>query len=320
MIIKSLIPSINDICNNDLSDNKIINCSECLSNELIKEDGYLLCHNCGLILREILSKDAEWTNYSNEVNNSRCGPSQNEINPYSEQLSTFVSKGSKSFITKNGKYISSDISRLHIQQNYNGKQKSFDTVQNVFDNIDFGYTNNVITTCKKLWSEIMKTNKIVRSGPRKGLIANCVYYSCVINNYSKSISEICNDINITNKDFNKGNKIFMALFKDTEWYPRFFKESNVETFFNRYCSILSEDNIIKDSFIMSRKCIQNYENFKHLFISFTVKTSIIGILYYTCINENIMISKSYISNKFEICIPTIMKVINKINEERIIST
>jgi transcription initiation factor TFIIIB Brf1 subunit/transcription initiation factor TFIIB len=293
-------------------------CKSCNSNKLIKDDGYVKCFECGMCNSPIVSNEAEWINYADSVNRSRCGPSNDcEINPFINSLATYIPKGSKSFITKNGKYISSDISNIHIQNSYNHLQRSFAKVENLFDNISTSkYPPTVITIAKKLWAEVCLKHKLTRSGPRKGLIASCLYYACVHYDCPRTPFEICEDFKIVPKDFNKGQTIFKEVFSNIPlWNTLILKNVQSETYFNRFCCKLEADRIIEEgtSFQLYKKCLENYEKFKDVMTSVNPKSSVCGTIFYTCRENQIPITKTKLSKEFDICIPTITKVLNLID-------
>ncbi len=286
-------------------------CSDCKSEETYPDTGYIVCGRCGIIISTIISDEPEWTNFDQGLDRSRCGPSVDEENPYSIQLSTFIPMGSKSFIVKDGQYISNDIAHLHIRQSYTSKQKSFTIIQNIFDNLSLKYPTCVISVCKKMWKTVVDTSKIIRSGSRKGLISNCLYYSCIDNNCPRTPAEICASLQTTSKDFNKGTKLFIEIFGPSkEWSYLFNKDSQIESYFTRYCNILERSDIIPQgkSFALSKKCTENFHLFKKRIDSVTPNSAVCGIIYYTFLEEGIPINKSILSRKLGICSPTINKV------------
>lgn len=282
-------------------------CSTCGSNFLLKDNGYIVCTSCGLVSTMDISNEAEWNNYDG-VDNSRCGGIiENE--PFMESLTTFIPKGSRSFVVKNGKMVSSDISNFHFQQSINSKQISYNNMKNTFDNMS-NYTLGVINVCKNMWIEIIKSGRIYRGGVRKGLVGNCVYYSCLINNVPRTSNEICNDLNIETKDFNKGYKIFMEIFENNEEYNIFLKNNDINNYFLRLCSILSQSNITKTNpYFIQKECLKNYEKYYDRINSLSVNTIVNGVLYFTCCEMGIMMKKTEFSKKFDICIPTLTKVL-----------
>lgn len=291
-----------------------MNDCKCKENIINNNSGYNVCFNCGSVLSIIISDEPEWRSF--DTDKSRCGMGDNDENPYSSCLTTYINPGSKSTIIKNGKCIKSDVSYLHIIQSYNNKEKTFSIIQTTFDNLASTYSSNVILTCKKMWKTIIDSNKIIRSGPRKGLIGNCLYYSCIFNNCPRTINEICKDTKITHKDFNKGSHIFIEIFHDKEeWDSLFNSEESIESYFIRYTNILENIEIIdkNKSYVIAKKCMSNYNIYNEKLSHLTTNSIICGILYYTCIQEEIPITKQIMTKKFNICNPTLNKVLKLID-------
>lgn len=306
---------------NQNSSKPLLICTECKSTDISDKDEYCVCLSCGTVLSNIISNAAEWLNYQNDVNKSRCAGVCSDINPYINNLSTFIPKGSKSFVMKEGKYISSDISMLHIQNTYNHRQKSFSKIENLLDTLCNKYHPLVIKEAKKMWIFIMEKKKITRAGKRIGLLANCVYYSCIIHNCPISAEEISKDFgNLDNKNFNMGSKVYRTLFQDSEWAYVFKMNGSIESYFNRFAYKLEENNIIdpKSSFLLARKSINNYNIFKNKLTSMSPKSIVSGVLYYTCIKNYdpaLPVTKNKIATTCDVCIPTLTKILDIITQE-----
>lgn len=298
----------------------IKNCLDCSSSYLFTIDGYLVCSECGLVLKSDISEEADWNNYTDGKNNSRCGKScSSEINPFINPLSTFLPKGSKSFVNKDGKYTECDISRLHSQNSYNHLQKSYNQVENTIDNCTHDrYSNNVIITTKKLWAEIMKSKKITRGEPRLGLIACCCYYACIFHSCPRSPIEICNDFGLLDtKNFNKGDKEFKEVFENQpEWSCLLTQSLDTENYFIRFCSKLESEKNIKQgtSFILTKKCKEFYDDIKEEFLDVFPKSAAGGVIYYVCKRENIPITKNRLSKCVGVCTPTLSKAVKSIEK------
>lgn len=298
----------NTICKNCTEDN----------NDFIEKNGFVICTKCGLILRCIISDLAEWGNYTDtsgiSTNNSRCGYStkSTDINPYISPMTSFIPKGVKNVCYKDGKLIKYDIAKVHIQNATNHLQKSFCNVEDILENItDDKYSDRIVSTAKILWAEIMKSKKITRAGVRKGLIACCLYYSCVHHDCTRSPAEICSDFGMkTTKYFNRGDQEFKETIQhNPKWGHLITKTSNSEDYFNRFTSILENDHIIKEgtAFQLAKECKELYESVKNELIGLFPKSVACGILYHVCILKKINITKTKISECLGICNPTLTK-------------
>jgi len=224
----------------------IENCPECLKNdlEISNETGYVVCTNCGVVISNIISDSAEWNNY-NGPDKSRCGPIES-LNPFSGALNTFVPKGSNSYILKDNLYIKCDIYKLHIQNSYNNLQKSYDQTSSQIDNIQI--QDIIKDTAKKMWSIVMKSGIVIRSGPRKGLLACCLYYASLYHGIPRSPIEISNIFNMSDtKNFNKGLKEYRSIFEQNQDYRHLLVQSSVATdYFTRFCTALKTSKLIQN--------------------------------------------------------------------------
>ncbi len=287
----------------DSESHKIKNCCNNINIHFTKE--YNVCISCGTIVHDIISED---------INNKYI---DDNLNPFSK-LSTIMQKGSNSFICKNGKYIKHDIYKLHVQTNYDNKQKSYNETDNIINNYTRGkYNDNILKTSKELWVEIMKSNKIVRGSCRKGLIMCCIYYSCIYHNCNRTPLEISNDFcQEDNKIFNKGDKIFKEIFKDNEKWS-FIISTNVscENYINRFCNKLVENKLIKECNTIKINVLDNYNLIKDKLNYISPSNLAISLIYYNCKN----IDKFMFSNCFNISTNLLLKNYNIIKTELKIS-
>jgi transcription initiation factor TFIIIB Brf1 subunit/transcription initiation factor TFIIB len=317
---------IDGIFNNNLNmikyNEDIIICKLCKDisdeNDVIETDGYYVCTICGIVIKPRISDAAEWSNYTdtggNTPNNSRCssGVKTTDINPFSTNSSSFVPKGVKNVCYENGKVIKYDISKLHMKNNFNHLQKSFNIVDDHLENITSDkYSKRVVLTAKILWGEIMKTKKITRAGVRKGLIACCLYYSCIHYDSTRSPLEICQDFGMTDtKQFNKGDKEFKETFENIpKWSHLLTKTSNSEDYFSRFCSDLEMSHIIIEgvSFQLAKDCREIYEKIKNDLYGMFPKSAACGIIFWVLKNRKIPITKTILSKELGICGPSLSK-------------
>lgn len=310
-------------------DQQIIECRECKykadENDLMDSDGYVICVLCGLVLSSRISEMAEWTNYIDSggysTNNSRCGASTKttDINPFSNELVSFIPKGVKNVCFQDGKKIGYDISKLHIKNSFNHLQKSFNIVENQLDNITSDkYSKRIVMTAKTLWAEIMKAKKLTRAGVRKGLIACCLYYACIHYDCTRSPLEICQDFGMEDtKQFNKGDKEFKETFENIpKWSHLLTKTSNSEDYFGRFCSDLEMDHIIKEgiAFGLAKECREIYESIKEELIGLFPKSAACGIIFWVMKHKQMPITKANLSKTLGICSPTLSKTCQTIIE------
>lgn len=296
-------------------------CKECGtdSSEFITIDGYITCQECGTVQDTFISEEPEWGNYKNDdgsgIDKARAYNSKDEMNPFSGSHGTRMSSGMRFEYMKDGKKKSFDLSKLHDQMNYSHKQRAYDTVRNYLENmLATKFHNSIIHTAQVLWGEIAQTKKIYRDGVRRGLIACCVYYSCLHHKNMYSPLEICKLFNMEDtKDFLKGDKVFTDIFADNKnWNSLLQKTSNSDCFFGQFCEKL------KMEWHLQRKCSVLYNFHKKKLTQVIPKSAAAGCIFYVLTTEsNNTISRTTISKELGVCIPTLLKVFKIIETEEI---
>jgi len=309
------------------------------STSFVETTSSVLCGECGTIQSNILSEEQP-NNYTDgqgrRENKGQHGMPNNSINPYTDSLSTFIPKGFKMTTKTNvceecGKYvkcksdktcqycnsvklvsktISYDLSNIHMRFSYNHKEKSFDSVKNIMENMSVNYTKPLTDTALVLWAEIMKAKKLTRAGVRKGLIACCMYYSCLQHGCPRTPIEICKDFCMDDtKQFNKGDKEFRETFENSsKWSHLLKKTSDSEEFFIRFCNILDLEYSLKN------KCNRLYNDYNLGDMEVVPKSAAAGIIFYICSLEGIKISKTVITSKLGVCNPTLTKTVKLIEK------
>lgn len=337
LFLKNFSTNNIDTLKNDIN---IIKCSFCKElsdeNDVVEKDGYYICLVCGITISPRIFDGAEWNNYvdssGNLSNNSRCGGNHKttDLNPFTESLvGSFIPKGVNNVCFENGKMCKYDISKVHMKNNYNHLHKSFNLVEDQLDQIASDkYCKRVISTAKILWGEIMNfkteddngefTRKITRAGVRKGLIACCLYYSCIHYDSTRSPLEICRDFGMKDtKQFNKGDREFKEMFENIpRWSHLLSKTSSTKDYFLRFCSELEMNRELKEGqcFEITKQCIGIYEDIKHEIQSTFPKNSACGIIYYVLKLNKIHITKTKLSKILGICGPSLTKCGNAIVE------
>lgn len=281
-------------------------------------DGFVVCTECGVTQDTDVSEEPEWGNYkaadgSNEPDRARAYSNKDELNPFSREHGTRMGKGLKTQYVKDGKVRTFDLSRLHDQMNYTHKQRSYDTVRNYFENVlSDKFHKSIIHTAQVLWGEIAQSGKITRGGVRKGLIACCVYYSCIHHGTTYSPLEISKILGYSDtKEFVKGDKEFKEIFVDNRnWNTLLQKTSNSDCFFGQFCDKL------KIEWHLQRKCSVLYNLHKKKLAQVIPKSAAAGCIYYvlTCEGSE-KFTKYSISKELGVCVPTLVKVYDILEKE-----
>jgi DNA-directed RNA polymerase subunit RPC12/RpoP len=214
-------------------------CPDC-NIELIKTDEHIVCPLCGVVSKNMM----------NECGSG--GEAEDEYQDSTENMTSFIPKGSKTYVVRNGKYVYCDIYRLNVQCQYDKDTRSKDLVTNAIENMCIGkYSNKIISCSVDIWSVIHESGQVFRGQIRKGLIANCIFYSCIQNDRPTIISELCQDIKTDIVIFNKSHTIFKNLISKTKWKFLLSKKVDVSNYFCVLTSLFNQPELYS-------KCIKVY--------------------------------------------------------------
>jgi transcription initiation factor TFIIIB Brf1 subunit/transcription initiation factor TFIIB len=289
-------------------------CKNCKNDSLHVINGDITCTECGLIFESsIISKEAEWNNYSDEgvMDNSgiRCGSVLDYTNPY-DTASDFIPKFMWSWhFDDQGNKRYTNLAKVAIRCSYSSKQRAFDEAKYSFEKIQnfLHLSDSVFNTCKLFWGIVLKTDILKRGGNRRGVKACCVFYACLSEKQQRSREEIATAFDILSMtDFTKGEKIFREIFeKNTDFSWILFKGSENESMYSRYT------NQLQLPFRVNKLMCIIKEHTKDHLLGIAAKSEVAGLLYYT-VKEILGLkhpNKSEIASCIGICNPTLNKVI-----------
>jgi len=283
---------INDIC-----DCKHINL------QIDHKQGNEICLDCGTVVLSGIFEYCEWNNYKQE---------DGSMSNSSQRADTFISdnpydKGGTipGFANKN-----SLMMRIHYQQTFSHKQKTFWNISEKFQNYctQMGIHTCVLPVAKDMWHICMESGILTRASVRNGLIAACLYYACIYNNLPTDRQTIIDLAEGNQKGFLKGEKIFQEIMEKHAKYKSLGKEK---------IDIIENDSFVKYinkldlPFKTVEICNKYYTLYKDKLDSVTPKSATAGILFYV-IKKNLQLkspSKSTVSRETGVCIPTINKVL-----------
>lgn len=262
-----------------------------------------ICISCGCCLfNTAILTDSEWNNYKDESGNyskntQRCDI-YTDTNPYSKG-GTLLNNNKNSLMAK-----------LQIQQTFSHKQKTYwlvsEEIENAYTRLKIN-NKDTLETAKKYWHKCMDSGKLTRASVRKGLIASCLFYSCVVNNNPIERQEIIKAFDCDTKTLSKGEKaLFEILNINNLTYVNVQKEDSNS--FIRYCSIL------KLNFSVSNLCNELYNKHQVHLQAVTPKSAVGGIIAYI-VKYKLdfkMPTKTIISATVDVCTPTLNKVIKMI--------
>jgi len=262
-----------------------------------------ICQDCGVVFNTSIFESNEWNSYKNDD-----GTYQGSV----QRADTHVSDnpydiaGTIPGINKN-----SLMMRIHYQQTFSHKQRTFWMISERLHNycINMGINLAVLPTAKKMWHICMESGKLTRASVRNGLISACLYYSCVFNNTPVDRKQIIDITDGNQKGFLKGEKIFMEIMDNNKTYGHLGKEKidiKENDTFIKFCGQLGLP------YITYNLCNEVYTANIEKLESVAPKSITAGILFYV-VKFKLGLkqpSKSRISQIVNVCIPTINKVIN----------
>jgi len=283
--IWNIMDNLKDGLATDVNKDDIKICS-CGCSEIIADDSLQMCSNCSAIIGKVIDNTAEWRYYSNDNTKgsdpSRCGLPTNALLPKSS-LGSMIGGNYKDNI---------HIRRIRMYQLWNSMPYNERTLWNVFDHITTialinGIPQKIIDDSKVLYKRASE-KKISRGDNKDGLIASCLYNSCLINNFPRSSKEIAKMFDIDPVILNKGNSRFQTLLQIN------VISSCTNDFISRYCSLLNMNlNDINKCKLLVKILEEN-----EIMCDNAPTSSCASILYYYCQRKNLDYNKKQFA---EIC-------------------
>lgn len=265
----------------------------------------IVCSDCGVVIGRDSGQSVEWSNYKDESGNYSKSTQRADLivddNPYSKC-------GSICGIFKNNNSLAS---KIHLQQCFSHKQKTFWQTSQIFENIctKVGLKADVLSSAQHMWYICMESGKLTRASVREGLIASCLYYACVFNKVPINRHDILKYFDCKTKTLTKGEKVFYTIIESSDTYRYLTKESiNIEEndSFIKYCNKLGLD--WKTAMI----CNDIFNKNKMHLTAVTPKSATCGVLVYV-IKKKLQLktpTKSELSSMLNVCTPTINKVLD----------
>lgn len=268
---------------------------KCMGDKIVEDEGQFICMDCSTVLERVIDSGAEWRFYGAEDSRgddpTRCGMPTNDLLPKSSLGSMIGGK----------RYESREIRRIRMYQMWNSMPYWERTLYAVFDTLSQntafnGIHGKVLEDAKVLYKQVSE-KKISRGDNKEGLIASCVYYSCLLNNVPRSTKEIATMFHIDPVVLTKGNARFQALVKLN------VQCSSAEDFINRFGSRLNMD---WDDITICKSIAKRLDDLD--IISENAPTSIAaGVLYYHIIDKKLDFTKKEVSEITSVSEVTILK-------------
>ena len=292
---------------NDIDNKKNkLDCSKCNNSHPIKNDGSIMCNNCGYIIGPIINYDDDTRYYGVDDSKYMNNPSRFgiPINPYAP-------KSSLGTIIKTNRYNSLFI--LHKWYSTYYKERSlltaFNNIQECFFNNNINLPINIFDTAKFFYNLTYKYS-IRRGASRKALMAVSVYYACKIKNYNiltkKTLSNIFNikqnKITTCSKEFHD------IIFNTNKNYLSKILPITYEELFLFYGKSLN----IENKYIILSIIIGKFADETGIISVNTPNSIASGCIYYVLNEFKVPINKKTISKKCMISEVTISKTNSKL--------
>lgn len=267
----------------------------CGSTEVIVEETMQICKNCCAVIGRVIDNTAEWRYYGADDNRdgdpSRCDLPTNELLPKSS-LGSMIGGCRRDNI---------DIKRIRMYQLWNSMPYDERTLWSVFEKLTLNTVNNgipqkVIDDAKVLYKRAAE-KKISRGDNKEGLIASCIYHSCLLNNVPRSSKEIATMFNISPVVLNRGNSRFQTLLKIN------VASSGPDDFISRFGSKLS----MKMDDINKCKKLVGFLEKNEIMSDNSPTSAAAGILFYYSTSENLGFTKKQFSAVCNVSEVTIIK-------------
>lgn len=217
--------------NNKSVKNNDDKCEKCDGESFIKEDGMMVCEDCGLMRNMLIDYKQEWRYYGaddTKGDQSRCGGVINQLLPDSSLGTIIVGNG---------------FDKLKQLNNWNTMSYKERILLRIFKQLQEKADSGILPGCvidrAKVMYKILCNDNIKRGKSRNGLIGACIYYSCKDRNMPLSMLEISRLFNLRLKRITYGCKQFNELMSiNYAEYTKKLEPINEGDYIDKYCNKL----------------------------------------------------------------------------------
>jgi transcription initiation factor TFIIB len=282
----------------------IYECPQCYQSGLHVENGTIICQLCQSEFGGLIDDSAEWRNYGSDDNRmtdtSRCGGSNNPLLVESSYGTTISYTKSVYF---------NRLKRLNNWQSMPYHERS---LKLVFDRltqmgINSGLTLNIIEFSHRLFAEAIDIQskvgetKLSRGDNRDGLTAACLFYACKEYDVPRSPQEIAKICDTDPCDATKGINLFHELMKNSQLI-------NVNKHITQYSDFIDiNPQITAEIMAFANKAVE-----KNILTKNIPQAIACGCIYFVSTMYRLGHTKTQISQKCQISVPTITKVYNRL--------
>jgi transcription initiation factor TFIIIB Brf1 subunit/transcription initiation factor TFIIB len=291
--------------NTDVETN-IYECPMCHKGGLFVDEGILMCRECNYEHGGSIDDNAEWRSYSSDDHRmndpTRCGSA---VNPLLFESSYGTTLG----YTKNNFF-----NHLKLLNSWQAMPYHERSLKLVFDRLtqsgfNSGLTLNIVEFSHKLFAEVSKRQnnvgetKLSRGDIRDGLISACLFYACKEYEVSRSPQEIGKICGVCTSDVTRGINLFYELMKNSTSINLNKYITKYSDFIERYCNNLGLDTKLTEEIMELGKKVDKMK----ILTKNTPQAMACGCIFFVTTMHNINITKTVISEKCDISVPTITK-------------
>jgi transcription initiation factor TFIIB len=284
----------------------IYECPNCNHYGLFVDNGVIVCQKCHCEYGGVIDDNPEWRSYSADdhrtTDPTRCGAS---VNP----LLVESSYGTTIGYARNTYF--NHIKQLNDWQSMPYPERS---LKMVFDRLTQngnhnGLTLSIVEFSHNLFAEVSKKQnnvgetKLSRGDIRDGLIAACLFYACKEYDVSRSPQEIGKICGVSTSDVTRGVNLFYKLMNDSQVIDLNRSITKYSDFIERYCGNLGIDDKLTTEIMTLGKKVDSLK----ILTKNTPQAMACGCIFFIATMYNLGITKTNISEKCGISVPTITK-------------
>ena len=294
-------PIIHNVFKQDDDTNSQVSCKKC-SNELINDNGNVVCKKCGILYNDIklIDESAEWRYYGADDSKgndpTRCGMPIDPLLPKSS-LSTSIRGKSNSYMGK-----------LHAWNSIPYHERSlrlmFIIIQDICNLLNLPIA--IAMDAKSLY-KVLHEFYNTRGKNRTTQVGACILFSCKNNGFSITTKSIADCLKVTQSDITEGCKTFVKMMYHTDFQYN-IQTSNIDDFIIQYCKQLDMSNTMIH---LCKKFARKVEKMEIL-QEHTPPSMAIGCIYTICQTLDLPITKKKIHDVCNISEVTITKTFKKI--------
>ena len=301
--------------------NNIFNgtCQFCYTKGSLIEDhkaNAIVCKACCVIVEEMFDHGPEWRQCNNDDNRGEG------MNRCSGPVNFFFPKSSQGTIM-----TGSTNSRLKRKQKWNYMVYKERSLNNVFERISKTCSANgipkIVADSAKTYYKRLNDCKhknginagkqiIIRGENRISIIAACVYLACKINHHARSVKEIADYFNISDKKVTKGIKQYDKIIKNSDEQSMMYEDisDTPEDYIRRHCPKLGiRPNSTERAVIIASNCCRMKLASDH-----NPQSIAAGAIMLLVQNYGLDIEKKRIADVFDTSEVTICKIYHKIHK------